>query len=82
LADVVSHAPPGLRVETSVGVGSPWESICDAAEDKQAVVILVGSHGDSAVDRLLGTTAAKVVNHAECSVLVVRGAPSLHRNKP
>ena len=34
--------------------------------------IVIGSHGYSGFDRILGTNAAKVVNHAECSVLVVR----------
>ena len=38
----------------------------------EADLVVIGSHGYSGFDRLLGTTAAKVVNHATCSVLVVR----------
>jgi nucleotide-binding universal stress UspA family protein len=46
--------------------------VCGAAKALDADLIVVGSHGYGTVDRLLGTTAAKIVNHAECSVLVVR----------
>jgi nucleotide-binding universal stress UspA family protein len=38
----------------------------------EAALILIGSHGYSGLDHLLGTTAARVVNHADRSVLVVR----------
>ena len=40
-------------------------------------LIVIGSHGYSGIDRLIGTTAAKVVNHAKQSVLVVRAAERL-----
>lgn len=43
-----------------------------AATEHTADVIFIGSHGYCGLDRLLGTTAAKVVNHATCSVFVVR----------
>jgi len=52
--------------------GTPWASICEAAKECNADLIVIGSHGYGGLDRLLGTTAAKVVNHAECSVLVAR----------
>jgi nucleotide-binding universal stress UspA family protein len=55
-----------------VGMGSSWRAICDAAAEEAADLIVIGSHGYGALDRLLGTTAAKVVNHADRSVLVVR----------
>jgi nucleotide-binding universal stress UspA family protein len=53
-------------------VGAPWEAICKAAEGLEADMVVVGSHGYSGIDRVIGTTAAKVVNHCPCSVLVVR----------
>ncbi|HEY3820291.1 MAG TPA: universal stress protein [Polyangiaceae bacterium] len=55
-----------------VVVGTPWQAICDTARTLGADLIVVGSHGYAGFDRLLGTTAAKVVNHADGSVLVVR----------
>jgi universal stress protein F len=72
LAEVKSKVPEGVGSETRVAIGSPWQSVCDTARAENVDLILVGSHGYSAVDRLLGTTAAKVVNHADRSVLVVR----------
>jgi nucleotide-binding universal stress UspA family protein len=59
----------GARVE----VGTPWRTLVQAAVQSNAELIVIGSHGYGGLDRLLGTTAAKVVNHANCSVLVVRG---------
>jgi universal stress protein F len=66
--DVPSELLDGL----STDLGSPWDGICRAAVEFDADLIIVGSHGYGALDRVLGTTAAKVVNHADRSVLVVR----------
>lgn len=49
-----------------------WDGICRSARELDVDLIMIGSHGYSALDRLLGTTAAKVVNHADRNVLVVR----------
>jgi len=53
-------------------IGSPWDAICTAARTHDADLLVIGSHGYGALDRVIGTTAAKVVNHADRSVLVVR----------
>jgi nucleotide-binding universal stress UspA family protein len=65
-------APPGVVAGVRVELGTPWRSILDAARDVDADLVIIGSHGYGGLDRLLGTTAAKVVNHADRSVLVVR----------
>ncbi len=57
---------------TLVEIGTPWSGICQAAKEENADLIVIGSHGYSGLDKVLGTTAAKVVNHAHCSVWVVR----------
>ena len=60
----------------------PWEivivdhhraaqTILEQAAKYQADLIVIGSHGYNAIDRILGTTAAKVVNLAPTDVLVV-----------
>ncbi|HSQ67669.1 MAG TPA: universal stress protein [Polyangiaceae bacterium] len=51
-------------------------SILEQAAKYQADLIVIGSHGYDAIDRLLGTTAAKVVNLSPIDVLVV------HRQRP
>jgi nucleotide-binding universal stress UspA family protein len=53
-------------------VGTPWQAVCDGAKRLNADLVVIGSHGYSGLDRLLGTTAAKIVNHAPCTVVVVR----------
>ena len=63
---------PGLVLGTHAKVGAPWQAICDEAAKEQADLIVIGSHGYGGWDRLLGTTAARVVNHADRSVLVVK----------
>jgi nucleotide-binding universal stress UspA family protein len=64
--------PPKLVVHVLVRIGSPWSAICQSAREHEVDLIVIGSHGYEAVDHVLGTTAAKVVNHADRSVLVVR----------
>jgi nucleotide-binding universal stress UspA family protein len=66
------EVPSELLAAVEVKVGTPWSAICQEAKAIGADLIVIGSHGYGALDRILGTTAAKVVNHAGCSVLVVR----------
>jgi universal stress protein F len=68
----VAELAPGIASKVRVDVGTSWRSICAAAHEERADLIIIGSHGYSGLDRVMGTTAAKVVNHADCSVLVVR----------
>ena len=77
LDHAAAELPAGTVVETVVGIGTPWQAICAAAEHHGADLIVIGSHGYSGLDRLIGTTAGKVVNHASRSVLVVRAAERL-----
>jgi universal stress protein F len=72
LAECAKKVPPELLVGARASIGVPWQAVCDEAKKENVDLIVVGSHGYSAMDRLLGTTAAKVVNHADRSVLVLR----------
>lgn len=74
LAALTAKVPTGMLADQIVEIASPWDGICRAAKAHKAELIVIGSHGYSGLDRLLGTTAAKVVNHAHCSVCVVRPA--------
>ncbi len=68
----VAKVPQDCFGGIEVAVGVPWQAICEMARTVDADVVVIGSHGYSGFDRLLGTTAAKVVNHAPCTVVVVR----------
>jgi universal stress protein F len=74
LARCLAKVPEGLQARTLTHVGTPWQALCDAATEEACDLIVIGSHGYRGIDRLRGTTAAKVVNHAAQSVLVVRSA--------
>jgi universal stress protein F len=63
---------PAVCGSVEVAVGAPWQAICAQAKQDDVDLIILGSHGYSGLDRVLGTTAAKVVDHADRSVLVVR----------
>jgi nucleotide-binding universal stress UspA family protein len=72
LEEFARKVPPRLLLGTRVGIGTPWRAICEAAREEFADLIIIGSHSSGTLDRWLGTTAAKVVDHADRSVLVVR----------
>jgi nucleotide-binding universal stress UspA family protein len=72
LDGVAAEIPKEILEKVEVRIGVPWEAICSAAREERVDLIVIGSHGYSGLDRVLGTTAGKVVNHALCSVLVVR----------
>ncbi len=55
-----------------VRIGTPWDAICTEAKELDVDLVVIGSHGYSGLDHILGTTAAKVVNHVDRPVLVVR----------
>lgn len=72
--------PEALRQKTRLEtmVATPWQGLCALAECHAVDLIIIGSHGYSGLDRILGTTAARVVNHASCSVFIVRATLPAH----
>jgi len=79
--DLEAHAKSLSMTEIEgihVHVGTAWDVICREAKALDCDLVILGSHGYSGFDRILGTTAAKVVNHCDRSVLVVRPHPARH----
>jgi nucleotide-binding universal stress UspA family protein len=66
------HVPPEVKVQRVVAYGRIYEEILEAARKIGADLIVIASHRPELQDYLLGPNAARVVRHAECSVLVVR----------
>jgi len=62
----------GIKMDVEVQAGHSYNTILDVAEDKNVDLIIIASHSPGLQDYFLGSTAAKVVRHAKCSVLVVR----------
>lgn len=76
LDSAVALLPAALQrsVRRETMFAAPWQGLCAAADSCAADLIVIGSHGYGGLDRVLGTTAARVVNHAACSVFVVRAS--------
>lgn len=62
------------RVSTTVLFGPVYQQILAEAEKWGADLIVLCSHRPGMDRFLIGSNAAAIVNHAQCSVLVVRGA--------
>lgn len=62
-----------VEIESVVELGRPAQMIVQTADDWDADLIVVGSHGHGFWGRLaLGSVSDAVLHHAPCSVLVVR----------
>lgn len=79
LEELSAPIPPELLAGKRLLLGTPWQQICEAARAEKVDLIVIGSHGYGGLDRLLGTTAGRIVNHAHCSVLVVHDPSWLGR---
>jgi nucleotide-binding universal stress UspA family protein len=54
-------------------VGTPWYEICEYAKRAAIDLIVVATHGLTGLRHvLLGSTAERIVQHAECPVLTVK----------
>ena len=58
--------------EVEIREGHSYQTILDYAEERQVDLVVIASHQPGLKDYYLGSTAAKVVRHATCSVHVVR----------
>jgi nucleotide-binding universal stress UspA family protein len=67
--------PPDIPGETIVRKGSIYAEILSAARELGVDLIVMSSHRPEMKDYLIGANAARVVRHAQCSVMVVRDWP-------
>lgn len=61
-----------ISTEIEIQVGDAHHVILEMAKEKKVDLIIVGSHRPGFSDYLLGSTAARVVRHAQCPVFVLR----------
>jgi nucleotide-binding universal stress UspA family protein len=67
----IDRAPE--RVSTKVLFGPVYQKVLAEAEEWGADLIVLCSHRPGMDRFLIGSNATTIVNHAQCSVLVVRG---------
>ncbi len=64
----------GVDLETKMMKGNPYEEICEFAEEDD--VIYISSHGMSGFREIfMGSTTNRILQHADCTVSVVKGTP-------
>lgn len=64
----------GVDTEGLVLEGQPAITIVDVARQRNADLIVTGSHGRGALERvLLGSTSERILSETPCAVLVVKG---------
>ena len=64
----------GVNIETRVEDGIPYDRICELAEEWDADIIVMGSHGRTGIGKVfIGSVAERVISKTKCRpVLVVR----------
>jgi nucleotide-binding universal stress UspA family protein len=71
---------PAERFSHTTRTGVVYHEVLAEAETWRADLIIVGSHSPSMGTYLMGSNAQKIVQHANCSVLVVRPQKDQHGN--
>jgi nucleotide-binding universal stress UspA family protein len=79
LAEGAPDVPCEVRVDAAA---QPWRAILAAAERVGADLIVLGSHGQSGWDHILGTIAGKVANLADRNVMVIHERGPRTRTTP
>jgi nucleotide-binding universal stress UspA family protein len=80
---VLTSLFPGWRVQPEVVADSPPWALVKRAQQRGADLIVVGSHGQGALSRLvLGSVSQGVLHHATCSVRIARTRERLSAAPP
>jgi nucleotide-binding universal stress UspA family protein len=62
----------GVKAEYLPGLGDPAQTIAGLAKDRQADLIVLGTHEPNVIERLFGQSVGEAVAHkVHCDVLVV-----------
>ena len=70
---IASNIPNDITTHPHIAEGSPAERILNLAVKLKSDLIIIPSHAQSLGQVFLGSCAAKVVEHARCSVMVIKG---------
>jgi universal stress protein A len=62
----------GVKADTLILSGAPYEAITDAAKETGADLVILGTHGRTGVSKFF--LASRVISSAPCPVMTVRAA--------
>ncbi len=75
LQDVAERRVPKELIEDiKVSSGRSYSKVIDTATELSVDLIMMAAHKEGMAEYLLGMTAARVVRHAPCSVMVIRSS--------
>jgi nucleotide-binding universal stress UspA family protein len=76
-----ARLPPSIRATAHVSLGDAGRELPELAQELQADLIILGTHGRKGLQRmLLGSVAEQVVRRAPCSVMCVKLRPEAVRH--
>ena len=70
---LAANFPNDVKTRPHIDEGNPAERILALSKEVKADLIIIPSHAKSLGQVFLGSVAAKVVEHANCSVMVIKG---------
>lgn len=83
MTDFVTEHFPEVQVKAEVVVCYAAEEILSLAENEDADLIVMGTHGRKGIDRILfGSVAEKVVKNSSRPVLTIRPSDDLMQDEP
>jgi nucleotide-binding universal stress UspA family protein len=66
----------GITAESVTALGDPASSIAALAEERNADLVVIGTRGLGAIQRLLGQSVSQAVSHrVQCDLLIVHPGP-------
>ena len=67
------HITAGIKVRHIIACGTAYEEILNLSKKIKCDLFVLGSQRPKAQDFFLGPNSARILRHAYCSALVVRG---------
>ena len=67
------HIPAGIKVRHIIACGTAYEEILNLSKKIKCDLIVLGHNRPKAQNFFLDPHTVRIVRHADCSVLVIRG---------
>ncbi len=64
----------GIKVATRIGSGKVYKVVAETANIEKYDSIIMGSHGASGLERIVGSNASRTIQYAEVPVVVVKNS--------
>ena len=72
LDDTIQRLHHGVVGHKHVVIGRPYYQIVETARSIKADMIIMGTHGESGINAIIGSNAERIVRQAPCPVMTIR----------